>query len=123
MPSTAFPQPSRIRTMQPIAGGHCQRGNIAMRLIVKSGSAAGREFEIDREMTVGRAPASDIVITDSGVSSRHASLRPVESGVEMTDLGSLNGTFVDGRKIESPTVIRPGVEIRFSTTVVEVAPS
>ena len=67
-----------------------------MRLIVKSGSAAGEEFEVDRELVAGRSPSADIVIPDAGISSRHARLRPASGGIEVTDLDSTNGTFVAG---------------------------
>ncbi|MGH2633669.1 MAG: FHA domain-containing protein, partial [Tepidiformaceae bacterium] len=92
-----------------------------MRLVVKSGVAAGKEFEINRELVAGRAATADIVIGDNGVSSRHARLRPVADGIEVTDLDSTNGTFVDGVQIGAPTVVRPGQALRFSTTELAIA--
>lgn len=94
-----------------------------MRLVVKSGVAAGKEFEINRELVAGRAATADIVIGDTGVSSRHARLRPVGDGIEVTDLGSTNGTFVDGNQISGPVVVRPGQALRFSTTELALTPS
>ena len=94
-----------------------------MRLVIKSGTAAGREFEVEREMTLGRAPNSDIVIADTGVSSHHARLRPAPGGIEVTDLGSTNGTYADGERFSGPRVVRPGEVLHFSNTETAVAAS
>jgi pSer/pThr/pTyr-binding forkhead associated (FHA) protein len=69
-----------------------------------SGPAAGQEIEIDRELVIGREDA-DVTIDDEQISRRHLVLRPVEDGVELEDLGSLNGTFVDGERIDRPVTI------------------
>ncbi len=92
-----------------------------MRVIIKPGGSAGHEFEVNRELIVGRSPGSDIQIADQSVSGRHATIRPVPGGIEVTDLGSRNGTFVRGQRISDPTVLQPGDSLAFSTTAVEVA--
>ena len=61
-------------------------------------------MEIDHELVVGREGA-DLTISDPEMSRRHAVLRPVEEGVEVEDLESLNGTRVDGRLITAPFVL------------------
>lgn len=61
-------------------------------------------MEIDRELVVGREDA-DLTIPDPEISRRHAALRPVEQGVEVEDLHSLNGTRVGGRRITGPLVL------------------
>jgi adenylate cyclase len=59
-------------------------------------------FELRRgaALTVGRALTSDVPLLDPTVSRRHASLVADESGVELNDLGSSNGTFVNGARVE-----------------------
>jgi hypothetical protein len=63
---------------------------MAIRCSVKRGAA----------LTVGRALSSDVPLLDPTVSRRHASLVADESGIELNDLGSSNGTFVNGERVE-----------------------
>src|SRR5215510_6771058 len=63
----------------------------------------GQHFEL-REgaaLVIGRAPTSDIPIFDPTISRRHAEVRVEDQGVFVRDLGSSNGTFLNGLKIES----------------------
>src|SRR5437762_2754688 len=53
---------------------------------------------------VGRAPTSDIPVFDPTISRRHAELVPDDRGVHVRDLGSSNGTFLNGSRIENGTV-------------------
>ncbi len=87
-----------------------------------AGPAAGQEVEIDRELVIGRENA-DVTIDDEQISRRHLVLRPVEHGVELEDLGSLNGTFIDGERIDKPVtiVIRGVVTLGTSEMRVDVA--
>ncbi len=64
------------------------------------------------EQRVGRFPNADVRLSVHGVSRRHALLRSVGEGLEIEDLGSCNGTFVDERPVERATV-SAGSEIRF----------
>ncbi len=61
-----------------------------------------------RPVVIGRSPACDVVLSLPMVSSRHAILEPVDEGWEIRDLGSTNGTFVEGRRIDSPTPVDTG---------------
>ena len=81
-------------------------------LNIISGPAAGRQFEVTGEQVLGREGA-DITITDPEISRAHARLRPHDEGIEVHDLGSSNGTFVNEIRITAPTVIRPGDRVRF----------
>ncbi|MYE88028.1 FHA domain-containing protein, partial [Candidatus Poribacteria bacterium] len=75
-----------------------------------------------KEMTVGRSAAAQIKLADStGTLSRlHARFNLKNGEVYLTDLGSKNGTYVDGFRIEEPTVVEPGMRIGFSEIVCEV---
>jgi pSer/pThr/pTyr-binding forkhead associated (FHA) protein len=88
-------------------------------LKVMSGPAAGQSLEIDRELVIGRENA-DLTIADSEVSRRHAAVRPVEQGVEIEDLGSLNGTFVNGDRIDSPVTLSLSGTLRVSGSEIRV---
>src|SRR6476469_1312139 len=72
---------------------------MAFRLVSSDGDQI---FELKRgaALTVGRALSSDVALLDPTVSRRHASLVADESGIELNDLGSSNGTFVNGERVE-----------------------
>ena len=71
-------------------------------LIVRKGPNAGSRFILDAETTaLGRHPDSDIFLDDITVSRRHAVVRRVDTGYEVTDVGSLNGTYVDHDRVET----------------------
>jgi hypothetical protein len=80
-------------------------------LHVISGPAAGQEFEVDRELIIGRRDA-DLAIADDELSRRHAAVRPAEQGVVVEDLGSLNGTFVDGERIQGAVTLTADATVR-----------
>ena len=61
-----------------------------------------------------------VTIDDPELSRRHAAVRPIEGGFEVEDLGSLNGTFVNGRRIEGPTRLSGGDTIKVGQNVLEL---
>ena len=65
---------------------------------------------------VGRAVTNDCAVVDPTVSRKHAELRLRESGVDITDAGSSNGTFVNGVQITTAHAA-PGAEITFGKVV------
>lgn len=65
------------------------------------------------EWIIGRAPESDIRIDDDRVSRRHAVVRASADGWELSDGGSLNGIWLDGRQVQRVTVPPGGVTVRF----------
>ena len=76
-------------------------------LVVVRGPNAGSRFLLDRDTTtVGRHPDSDIFLDDVTVSRRHASLSRVEGGnhIVVKDLGSLNGSYVNGERVDERTL-------------------
>ena len=60
----------------------------------------GRAFQVVKStLTIGRLPECDLVLDDPGASRQHARVRRTQSGFLITDLGSTNGTLVNGRQI------------------------
>ncbi len=79
------------------------------RLVVASPEAhAGLEFALADEMTIGRAPGCTIVIDDAYVSSLHTRVNRRQDAWYVEDLGSKNGTFVNGRELSAPKAVRVG---------------
>jgi pSer/pThr/pTyr-binding forkhead associated (FHA) protein len=66
-------------------------------LVVISGVAAGSEFIVDRARTsVGRGPGVDLAFADAEMSQQHAAIEFADGGFRLCDLGSTNGTYVNG---------------------------
>ena len=76
------------------------------------------------QLVVGRAPSSDIAIFDPTISRRHAELQADESGLRVRDLGSSNGTFHNGERIEDSDAVKlePGDTITFGKVAFRVQP-
>jgi pSer/pThr/pTyr-binding forkhead associated (FHA) protein len=89
------------------------------RLRVVSGPAAGRTVEVEEEVVIGRED-TDLEIDDLELSRHHAVVRRFANRLQVEDLGSTNGTFVDGKRIEEPTLLGGGAEIKIGTTVLVV---
>ena len=68
-------------------------------------------------VTVGRDPANDVAIPDDLTASRrHVVLEELPAGWWLADVGSLNGTFVNGELVEGERPLFPGDEIRVGET-------
>jgi pSer/pThr/pTyr-binding forkhead associated (FHA) protein len=71
-------------------------------LIVRRGPTAGARFLLDADVTtVGRHPDADIFLDDVTVSRRHAEFLRAGRSFQVKDLGSLNGTYLDGERIDT----------------------
>ncbi|NTW27814.1 MAG: FHA domain-containing protein [Coriobacteriia bacterium] len=79
----------------PVLHGQDEPRHCAV-LIMKKGSQPGEQFFVDRRLTIGRDPKSDIFLNDMTVSRSHAVIDCTESGATVKDSGSLNGTSVNG---------------------------
>lgn len=77
----------------------------------------GAVFELKGGATIGRSPASQIVLIDEYVSSTHARVFARKQFLFLEDLGSTNGTFIDGRRLEGESQIKPGQEIVIGDTI------
>lgn len=82
-------------------------------LVVRRGPDAGARFLLDQDVTVaGRHPEVDIFLDDVTVSRKHAEF--VRNGTEFSvrDMKSLNGTFVNGERIEQEVLLGDGTEVQ-----------
>jgi len=81
-------------------------------LIVRRGPNVGARFLLDGDLTVaGRHPDADIFLDDVTVSRRHAEFVRVGTAFQVRDLGSMNGTYFDGVRIES-ALLSDGAEVQ-----------
>ena len=89
--------------------------------VVVAGPYEAEIFPLDDEVTVGRAPGCGVVLTDDTfVSQVHARVFRRNRDVLVEDLGSTNGTFVNGDRIDTITRIRKGDTVKFGETVMRV---
>ena len=71
-------------------------------VVIRGGGRAGESFAIDQDrMSIGRTPDAPIFLDDVTVSRNHALLVRRRDGLYIDDLGSLNGTYVNRKRIES----------------------
>jgi pSer/pThr/pTyr-binding forkhead associated (FHA) protein len=88
-------------------------------LVVKEGPLAGQRLDLRDELVIGRENAG-LTIDDEELSRRHAVLRSSDGSVEIEDLGSRNGTFVNGGRIEAVTRLLGGDTVKVGRTVFEL---
>lgn len=91
-------------------------------LLIRSGNLKGKRLAVRVPVVnIGRADYNDLVIPDPSVSAAHAKLQRRDGIWVLSDLGSTNGTFVDGERITEETPLGPGATVRFGeiTTLFE----
>lgn len=93
----------------------------ASTLVITSGGKAGLEIPLGTEpLTIGRASDAGLQIRDDYTSTHHARLLLWGADWVVQDLDSTNGTFVDGRRIDTPTQIAIGVPVKVGATTFEL---
>jgi len=84
-------------------------------LTLRTGPEEGKVFELDQETIIlGRDVTNDIILSDAEVSRRHSRLSLSPQGYVLEDLGSTNGTFVNGERLSGPYLLIPGDQIGLS---------
>jgi putative peptide zinc metalloprotease protein len=81
----------------------------------------GTRAPIRGQLSLGRGPGNRVRLDDPAVSRRHVRLCDTGRGVEVHDLGSRSGTYVDGHRVDRPAPVREGQRIRLGDTYVSVA--
>jgi hypothetical protein len=89
--------------------------------IVEPAARKGETYALNDELTVGRGGGCGVVLPDDQfVSTVHARLFRRGDDLFVEDLGSRNGTFVNGKPVQSPTRLKRGDRVQFGETVGEV---
>jgi pSer/pThr/pTyr-binding forkhead associated (FHA) protein len=87
-------------------------------LVVRSGPNPGKTFLLSKnEMYVGRDVTNEITISDAEISRKHARLTLQGNTIVLEDLGSTNGTFVNGQRLMGPHTLQPGELVMFGENV------
>ena len=90
-------------------------------LIMRSGPTPGASFILEGDqLTVGRDATNEIVINDAEISRRHARLTFQGGKYVLEDLGSTNGTFVNGQRLAGPRVLKAGEVVQFGEQIMLV---
>ncbi len=79
-----------------------------------SGPTFGRNFAIDGTITLGRQADCEVCIPLGEISRKHARLKPTADGVRVEDLGSANGTYINGKRVRGG-MLKPGDELALDT--------
>lgn len=88
------------------------------RLTMSSGPTPGRVFELTQEViTLGRDVSNEVVVNDAEVSRQHTRLTRQLSGYSAEDLGSTNGTTVNGARLTGPRPLNPGDQLGLGDNV------
>ena len=100
---------ARRAEVRPEAAARGMSPRLVVLSPANSGLRAGSEFELAGTMTIGRDDGNGISLGDSSISGRHAVIEPSARGWRVRDLGSTNGTFVNGRAVDGRgALLRPG---------------
>jgi FHA domain len=117
------PQESIILGAAEAAKLRAEHGGDAARLPVVASPELqqGSTIEVAASTVVGRDAASGIRLDrDEFASARHARIEPRQDGVWVNDLGSTNGTYVNGARLKAARLLRPGDVVRIGETELEV---
>jgi hypothetical protein len=93
----------------------------ATKLVVTAGEKIGTEIALaGRQLTIGRAGDSDLVVDDEYTSTHHAKLVFVNGDWLVQDLDSTNGTLLDGKKVTTTQVVPMNTQVRVGQTAFEL---
>ena len=89
-------------------------------VIIKSDTQKGADVEVQDVVVLGRSEEADVLLDDPYASDFHMRLVAQENGIVLHDLGTTNGTYVNGRRVTAPTTLRRGDNVQVGKTVMEV---
>jgi pSer/pThr/pTyr-binding forkhead associated (FHA) protein len=87
---------------------------------IEMGTGSGQSFPLVDETVIGRSEQAHVRIFDVRASRRHAVIRKISQGYQLSDAGSTNGTYLNGQFLTSPSWLHPGDIIRIGETQIKV---
>ena len=92
-------------------------------LLVTQGNQTGQSAALaDGVIMIGRGADCQIILDDDYVSTRHARVVSGENGIYVEDMGSTNGSYVNGQRITAPTLITMSDTVRIGKTILKLEP-
>jgi pSer/pThr/pTyr-binding forkhead associated (FHA) protein len=88
--------------------------------IVEPKDQQGQRFALAEEVTIGRAAGCTVTVTDNYASQLHARVFQRDGALHVEDLGSTNGTYLNGKKVTAPLPLKRGDRVKVGATVFEV---
>jgi pSer/pThr/pTyr-binding forkhead associated (FHA) protein len=111
------PAPARRRDPGPSKGRRKGAGHL---VIVAPAEQKGRSYELNGELTVGRAAGCQVALEDNYVSQLHARVFARDGTIWVEDLGSTNGTYLNEQRVSAPLAVRRGDQLKVGSTVLEL---
>lgn len=108
------------RSVAPAAAPARGKKKTFRKAAVIEGDKKGRSIDVAGEIIIGRAEKCHLVLDDSYVSQMHARIYSRDDSVLVEDLGSTNGTYLNRRRITSPTELQRGDRVKIGKTVLEM---
>lgn len=114
---------SRARRAQPVEQLRASRHRKRAHLIVTLSNGSVQRVDLsDQVISFGRGADNTVLLDDDYTSTHHARINSRERGWVIEDCGSTNGTWVERKRITSPTPLAPGMRIRIGRTEIAVKP-
>jgi len=89
-------------------------------VVVRSDTNPGLQFVVEDSVVLGRSEQADVIITDPYSSDFHLRMTSKDGRIVLSDLGSTNGTYVNGRRVTAPTELGRGDAVQVGKTVMEI---
>ena len=89
-------------------------------VVVRSDSQSGMKIPVTDSVVLGRSPESDIQLDDPYASLFHLRFAFSDGRLVLSDLGSTNGTYVNGRRVTTPLTLSKGDAVQVGKTIMEV---
>ncbi|NNC41263.1 MAG: FHA domain-containing protein [Acidimicrobiia bacterium] len=89
-------------------------------VLLRGDDASGKTYRVEDVLMLGRSPQADIVVDDPYASEFHMRFVTGDEGLVLHDLGSTNGSYVNGRRVTAPQVLVKGDAVQVGKTVLEV---
>lgn len=89
-------------------------------VVVRSDTLSGLRFPVGAGITIGRSSDADVVVDDPYASEYHFRIAVHDGSAVLSDLGSTNGTYVNGRRLTVPINLGKGDSVQIGNTIFEV---
>jgi pSer/pThr/pTyr-binding forkhead associated (FHA) protein len=96
------------------------RRRVGELIVVRSDTNVGTRVTVNDSVVLGRSPEADVLLDDPYASMFHLRLTMEGDTMSLTDLGTTNGTYLNGRRVTSPVVLNAGDSVQVGKTIMEV---